>query len=291
MKIIEKGAFELFEKNDLKKEIQDLLGLKDIKIEPSELLCAYVGAINQHIIQQFEIQFKKLMFENSFIFNMIFYEVNKKYGKWSKTILILLEQIPLLTQSREMEYFATSFENIVLRINANPKTFAALSEDHKNQICQWQAKLIRESIHNTHDDEEGELNLTILKNIGLENIKISSEELVYMYVRALNHYLAEMKKHFIAKHEKIVNLISTYVHINTVSWIKNELPNAGYVLVPAKIDIPTTKKNSSQGILLVLAAVTTAGAGYASYMFFKNGKESGGTKESLNLNSKGLVKG
>ena len=138
-------------------------------------------------------------------------------------------------------------------------------------------------------DDEGNLKTPMLKNMGLEDIKITPHELIYIYTFVMNQQIIDIKNNFITKHEKVVNIILHHVNSHTGFWIKNELPNAGYVFIPPKIEIP--KRNTSAGILLVLAAaVTTAGAGYAGYMFFKNPKDDA-KPEEYHLNTKTLVLG
>jgi len=267
LRIIEKGAAELLDqKANVKFEFITLLGLKNFKVAPNEMLCSYVGVINQYITHSFEKYSNHLIKNNSHVYNMIFYYVNKNYGNWIRLWLTIFEKIPEIIPSDDLQRYLKTLQNLSIQLNSKKY----LSEQEKNEIYVLQKKIINSAMSNALN-EEGHINREFIKTLGLKDFKILSRELITLYVSAINHYLIRIAELF--PENKTSHLpIFDYINKHYTLWIEDELPHAGYVLVRSKNNDPLNwpMKNPSPGILLVLAAITTASAGY---MFFKGMKE------------------
>ncbi len=267
MRIIEKGAAELLDqKADVKFEFLTLLGLKNFKIAPNEILCSYVGIINQYIAHSFEKHSNHLIKSNAHVYNMIFYYVNKHYGNWTRLWLSIFEKIHEIIPSDDLQQYLKTLQSISIKLNSKKY----LSEKEKNEIYVLQKKIINSAMSNALD-EEGHNNREFIKMLGLKDCKILPRELITIYVSAINNYLIRIAELF-PENKTSHSPVFDYINKHYTLWIEDELPHAGYVLVTSKTNDPLnwTMKNPSPGILLVLAAITTASAGY---MFFKGMKE------------------
>jgi hypothetical protein len=101
---------------------------------------------------------------------------------------------------------------------------------------------------------------------------VTPEEFIYIYLEVLNNNIWQSQKNMLEKNSYVTKLISDHIKNHKSAWIKDELPNAGYVLIAPKVNFAKHEYQPSPGVLLVLGA-TFATAGAASFLFFKNAKD------------------
>ncbi len=268
MKIISYAASALLdEKSRINNELLQFFELHQIEIDPWEIMCALIANINEHIILQFEKQFKQTMVDHKFVFDMIFMYANR-YGKWTRTFLDLHNEM----LDTDNEHFMKPLRDIIQKLNQSSRKVYALRDEDKSQIREWQQNMINE-IMDKLIDEKGQIEEKYLTQYSSDN-KINPNEIIYMYLDILNNHIVESQKTLLDKNSHHAELILDYIKLHKGSWIKDLLPNKGYVVVAPKIDFAKVDYQSPS-VLLVLgtALTTTVTVSYAGYMFFKNAKE------------------